>query len=159
VLFAFFAFVALRQVGGRWDLLGGATAPAAADPVPRSLSATTQMRSLGMLVTLSEQQETADIYKPYHSSLTDSQGLFSIVALQAAERQRQRFIEESAAAAAEEHPQTPDESAAQHQQALELLFALAQRQREPGVPEPDEHPDIPGFAWPEQQADPQEQGK
>ncbi len=159
VLFAFFAVVALRQVGGRWDLLGGATVPAAADPVPKSLSATTQMRSLGMLVTLSEQQETADIYKPYHNSLTDSQGLFSIVALQAAERQRQRFIEESAAAAAQEQPQTPDESAAQHQQALELLFTLAERQREPGVPEPDEYPDLPGYAWPEQSADQHDQGK
>lgn len=160
VLFAFFAFIALRQVHGRWDLLGGPTLPAAADPVPRSLSATTQMRSLNMLMTLAEQQETADIYKPYHNSLTDSQGLFSIVALQAAERQRQRFIKESAAAVvAEEGPQTPDESVAQHQQALELLFTLAARQREPGVPEPDEYPDIPGYAWPEQSVDQQDQGK
>jgi len=160
VLFAFFAFFALRQVGGRWDLLGGVTVPAAVDPTPRSLSATTQMRSLNMLVTLAEQQQTADIYKPYHNSLTDSQGLFSIVALQAAERQRQRFIKESAAAvAAEEGPQTPDESVAQHQQALELLFTLAAAQREPGVPEPDEYPDIPGYAWPEQSVDQQDQGK
>jgi hypothetical protein len=160
VLFAFFAFFALRQVGGRWDLLGGVTVPAAVDPTPRSLSATTQMRSLNMLVTLAEQQQTADIYKPYHNSLTDSQGLFSIVALQAAERQRQRFIKESAAAvAAEEGPQTPDESVAQHQQALELLFTLAAQQREPGVPEPDEYPDIPGYAWPEQSVDQQDQGK
>lgn len=160
VLFAFFAVVALREVGGRWDLLGGATVPAAADPVPRSLSATTQMRSLNMLMTLAEQQQTADIYKPYHNSLTDSQGLFSIVALQAAERQRQRFIKASAAAVvAEEGPQTPDESVAQHQQALELLFTLAARQREPGVPEPDQHPDIPGYAWPEQSADQHDQGK
>jgi hypothetical protein len=109
---------------------------------------------------LAEQQQTADIYKPYHNSLTDSQGLFSIVALQAAERQRQRFIKESAAAvAAEEGPQTPDESVAQHQQALELLFTLAAAQREPGVPEPDEYPDIPGYAWPEQSVDQQDQGK
>lgn len=159
VLFAFFAFVALRQVGWRWDLLGGVSMPAA-DPVPRSLSATTQMRSLNMLVTLAEQQQTADIYKPYHNSLTDSQGLFSIVALQAAERQRQRFIKESAAAAAaEEGPQTPDQSVAQHQQALELLFTLAERQREPVVPEPGQYRDIPGYAWPEQSADPPEAGK
>ena len=159
VLFAFFAFVALREVGGRWDLLGGVTVTAT-DPVPRSLSATTQMRSLNMLMTLAEQQQTADIYRPYHNSLTDSQGLFSIVALQAAERQRQRFIKESAAAVvAEERPQTPDESVAQHQQALELLFTLAERQREPGVPEPGQYPDIPGYAWPEQSADQQDQGK
>jgi O-antigen/teichoic acid export membrane protein len=155
VLFAVFAFYALRQVGGRWEDLGGVTAPAAAEePIPRSLSATTQMRSLSMLLTLSEQQETADIYKPYHNTLTDSQGLFSIVALQAAERQRQRFIEESAspdsvsvsdagtgtgtggdADADADGPQTPDESAAQHRQALELLFSLAERQREPAQPD------------------------
>jgi hypothetical protein len=134
--------------------------PAAAGPVSRSLSATTQMRSLNMLMSLAEQQQTADIYKPYHNSLTDSQGLFSIVALQAAERQRQRFIKESAAAVvAEEKPQTPDESVAQHQQALELLFTLAERQRKPGVPEPDEYTDIPGYAWPEQSADQHDQGK
>jgi O-antigen/teichoic acid export membrane protein len=154
VLFAFFAFFTLRQVGGRWEELGGATAPSV-DPVSRSLSATTQMRSLGMLVTLAEQQRTADIYKPYHNSLTDSQGLFSIVALQAAERQRQRFINESAAAA-EELPQTPHESVAAHQQALDLLFTLAERQRAPGVPEPDEYPPVPGYAWPEQHADPRD---
>ena len=157
VLFAFFA---LRQVRGRWDLLGGATVPTAGRPVPRSLSATTQMRSLNMLMSLAEQQQTADIYKPYHNSLTDSQGLFSIVALQAAERQRQRYIKESAAAvAAEEKPQTPDESVAQHQQALELLFTLAAQQREPGVHEPEQYSDIPGYAWPEHGADQHDQGK
>ena len=158
VLFAVFAFLALREVGGRWEDLGGVTAPAA-DPVPGSLTATAQMRSLSMLVTLAEQQQTADMYKPYHNSLTDSQGLFSIVALQAAERRRQRFIQESeAAAAAEELPHTPDQSAAQHQQALELLFTLAERQREPGVREKDEYKDVPDYAWTEPHADPQDKG-
>jgi O-antigen/teichoic acid export membrane protein len=127
VLFGLFAFIALRQVGGRWEALGGPISPDAAQ-APASLTATSQMRAVGMLVTLAEQQNTVDMFKPYHNSLTDSQGLFSIVALQAAERQRQRFIDESEAAPGIT-PQTPEQSTAEQHQALEVLFALAQQQR------------------------------
>jgi O-antigen/teichoic acid export membrane protein len=157
VLFGFFAFVALRQVGGRWEDLGGGAASNAA-PVPTSLSATSQLRALGMLVTLAEQQNAVDMYKPYHNSLTDSQGLFSIVALQAAERQRQRFINESGTPP-RDTPQPPDGSAAAHQQALELLFGMAERQRATGLTEPAEDPRIPGYAWPEERADPRDRRK
>jgi O-antigen/teichoic acid export membrane protein len=127
VLFGFFAFVALRQVGGRWEDLGGAVR-ADAWQAQASQSATSQMRAVGKLVTLAEQQNAVDMFRPYHNSLTDSQGLFSIVALQAAERQRQRFIEESKAFPSDT-PETPEESAAAQQQAFDLLFALAARQR------------------------------
>ena len=56
LLFGFFALVALRQVGGRWEDLGGSAAPAPRRP-PASLSATSQLRALGMLATLAEQQD------------------------------------------------------------------------------------------------------
>jgi hypothetical protein len=129
VLFGFFAFVALRQVGGRWEDLGGRVEPEVPVPATRtSLTATSQMRAVGQLVSLAEQQNTVDMFRPYHNSLTDSQGLFSIVALQAAERQRQRFIDESEAAPGIT-PQTPEQSTAEQHQALEVLFALAQQQR------------------------------
>ena len=91
VLFGFFALVALREVGGRWELLGESQA-ASAVAMPRAMSATGQQRALNMLVTLAEQQRTADYYRPQPYSLTNSQGLFSIVALRAAERQRELLI-------------------------------------------------------------------
>ena len=157
LLFGFFAFVALREVGGRWEDLGGG-APSSAAQVPTSLSATSQLRALGLLATLAEQQNAVDMYKPYHNSLTDSQGLFSIAALQAAERQRQRFLNESEARR-NDAPKTPDESAAAHQQSFELLFKMAERQRATGLTEPAEHPRMPGYAWPDERADPRDQGK
>jgi O-antigen/teichoic acid export membrane protein len=157
VLFGFFAFVALREVGGRWADLGGRVEPE--EPrTPASLTATSQMRAVGMLVTLAEQQNTVDMFRPYHNSLTDSQGLFSIVALQAAERQRQRFIHESENSI-DDTPQTPEESAAAHQQAFDLLFALAARQRAAGHAEPAEYPQVTGHARPEQRADSRDQGE
>jgi hypothetical protein len=136
VLFGFFAFVALRQVGGRWEDLGGRVEPEVPVPATRtSLTATSQMRAVGQLVSLAEQQNTVDMFRPYHNSLTDSQGLFSIVALQAAERQRQRFIDESEAAPGIT-PQTPEQSTAEQHQALEVLFALAQQPTPPAVASP-----------------------
>jgi O-antigen/teichoic acid export membrane protein len=157
VLFGVFAFVALRQVGGRWEDLGGAPASDAAQ-APTSLTATSQMRAVGKLVTLAEQQNAVDMFKPYHNSLTDSQGLFSIVALQAAERQRQRFIDESEAFS-DDTPGSPDLSAAAHEQAFEVLFALAQRQRASRNPKPPEPPRVPDYARPERPADRPDDGE
>lgn len=157
VLFGFFAFVALRQVGWRWEDLGRTVEPDAPQ-TPASLSATSQMRAVGKLVTLAEQQNAVDMFRPYHNSLTDSQGLFSIVALQAAERQRQRFIDESEALPGDA-PQTPEQSAAAQQQAFDLLFALAARQRATRKTESAGHPRTPGYARPEQPAEPRDQGE
>ena len=139
VLFGFFAFVALRQVGGRWDELGGATAPAAGRPVPSSPSPPPRRCARSTCSPpLAEQQQTADIYKPYHNSLTDSQGLFSIVALQAAERQRQRLIKESAAAAAARTGRRPRINRSPSiSRRSSCCSRWRERQRKPGVPEPD----------------------
>ena len=157
VLFGFFAFVALREVGWRWEDLGRTVEPDA-PRTPASLSATSQMRAVGKLVTLAEQQNAVDMFRPYHNSLTDSQGLFSIVALQAAERQRQRFIDESEAFPGDA-PQTPAQSAAAQQQAFDLLFALAARQRATRHTEPAGHPRAPGYTRPEQPSEPRDQGE
>jgi O-antigen/teichoic acid export membrane protein len=159
LLFGFFAFVALRQVGGRWEDLGAGAAPGPARP-PASLSATSQLRALGMLATLAEQQDAVDIYKPYHNSLTDSQGLFSIVALQAAERRRQRLLHQSEPETPPpaSTPATPDESTAAHQRALNLLFTLAEQQRTTPT-EPADHPPTPRYPKPKDRANPRHQGK
>ena len=63
VLFGFFAFVALRQVGGRWELLGerSGVQAAALSPSDRSAATAQHARRSNMLVTLAEQQHAADM--------------------------------------------------------------------------------------------------
>jgi O-antigen/teichoic acid export membrane protein len=174
VLFGLFAYIAMREVGWRWEDLGGPIAtevepePAAA---PASVTATGQMRALGVLFTLADQQRTVDTYyRPYqNNSLTSTTGLFSLVALRAAELHRQHSIDGSGHApgdgppppaspvsaaslvpAASPMPPTrpvratvpgaPDDSAAGQQQALAVLFKMAERQRTAGPVETDRHP-------------------
>jgi len=174
VLFGLFAYIAMRQVGWRWEDLGGPIAtevepePAAA---PASVTATGQMRALGVLFTLADQQRTVDTYyRPYqNNSLTSTTGLFSLVALRAAEQLRQHSSDGSGHAPGNGPPPppaspvpatslvpkaspvpptrpiravpgVPDDSAAGQQQALALLFRMAERQRKAGPAETGRHP-------------------
>lgn len=160
VLFGFFAFLAVREVGGRFEELGGDEAAAAVDAaVPAELTATSQQRALGVLATLAEQQRAVDSrFRPYRPSLTDSQGLFTIAALHAAERQRERILRSTAMnPIADPKPATagprtarpgPDRLArrasedVEHQRAFDLLFRLSELQR--SQPDsPDDYPERP----------------
>jgi O-antigen/teichoic acid export membrane protein len=134
LLFGFFAFLAVREVGGRLEYLGdrpaGASAATLADP-----SATSQLRALDALATMAEQQNAADTYRPYYPSMTATTGLFSIAAFRAAEQQRQESMK-GAEPARETRPPSvvrPPSEDRQHRQAFELLFKMAEAQRtEPG---------------------------
>ena len=129
LLFGFFAFLAVREVGGRLEYLGDR--PAAAAATRDRLTATSQHRGLGMLLTLAEQQGTVDAYRSYNPSLTATQGLFSIAALQVAERQRQELSGRADPARKTGRPIEEGE----HRTAFELLFKMAEAQRtEPGSP-------------------------
>jgi hypothetical protein len=139
ILYCLFAFIAIREVDGRWEDLGGAQ-PVAVDAASSAeLTATSQQRALSMLATLSEQQRPVDIYKPY-AATTASQGLFSVAAFRAAERQRAEFMaradQASGASGAREAagPRAPRQAAAPiadhgHRKAFELLFKMAELQR------------------------------
>ena len=134
VLFGLFAYLALREVGGRWEELGE-NQVSSADAVPKLQSATGQQQALGMLVTLAEQQRAADMYKPHNYSMTNSQALFSIAALRAAERQREEFINRGSPTA----DKAPSGLAETDQQALDLLFTLAKLQQDAGHARPGHH--------------------
>lgn len=86
VLFGSFAVLALREVGWRWDKLGeGRVAGAAAAP---EQAPGTEERPADVATTVTGQQAAVDMYRPRPASLTTSMELFSIAALQAAEKQR-----------------------------------------------------------------------
>ena len=137
---ALFAYIALRQVGWRWEALGGdADAASAVDAAYKPLTATSQFRALNVLTTLAQQQgqsaERYELYRPYHSnSLTDTGGLFSIIALRAAERERAARLAASEAGAGNDTGSgSPAERSAEGaDQALDLLFRMAEQQRAPG---------------------------
>lgn len=134
VLFGFFAFLAIREVGGRLEDLGG-TEPAAVDAARRAqVTATSQQRAVGMLTTLAEQQRMVDMYRPYHPSMTATQGLFSVAALRAAEWRRQESVMGANPA---RETRSPGEDR-EHRQAFALLFMMAELQRgERGSPDND----------------------
>ena len=60
VLFGAFAFLAIREVGGRWDLLGASKVPVdhAVPAVPAPGSADTHQQALELLFMLAERQRT-----------------------------------------------------------------------------------------------------
>jgi O-antigen/teichoic acid export membrane protein len=131
ILYCFFAFLAVREVGGRWENLGGPQSVPVDAASRAALTATSQQRALGMLTTLAEQQRPVDTYKPYHLSVTASQGLFSIAAFRAAERQRQELMRN---ADPPREARAPIEDR-EHREAFELLFKMAEQQRtEAGSP-------------------------
>lgn len=142
VFFGLFAFVALWEVGGRWEDLGGDSqveSALAAGQNPLTLTATSQFQALDVLATLAQQQQrAAQMYNPQYNRLTESQGLFSTAALRAAERQMQRFHPDRAnppSGALDEDLGTVvgdpdlDDSVESHKRALNVLFKMAERQQ------------------------------
>jgi O-antigen/teichoic acid export membrane protein len=102
LLFAFFAFLALREVGFRLELLGGDEVQSAADTAGVSMPASVQ-QAFDVLASIAEQQRAAfaeqrriaaAVYEPNRYNLTNPQGLYSVFALQdELERQRQRQVQ------------------------------------------------------------------
>src|SRR6201986_2763555 len=78
-----------------------------------------------MLLTTAERQGRVDAYRSATPSLTATQGLFSIAAFQAAERQRQEL---SGGADPARKTGRPIEDG-EHRTAFELLFKMAEAQR------------------------------
>ena len=90
VLFGAFAFLAVREVGGRLDKLGGDQV-SDTSVVPEKLSVGSQQSALDLLVALAQQQRAVgmyNMYKPYPPALTSPRGIYSLAALQAAEQGR-----------------------------------------------------------------------
>jgi O-antigen/teichoic acid export membrane protein len=147
ILFSFFVFAALREVGWHWEDLGGAYTDSAVRPIPESLSATGQLRALHVLASIAQQQqaaEEADTWLRRQYMLADTRGLFTLGALRAAELRREQEMAEQSMRAAETDrsrsaPAPSGVSDASHQQAFDLLFKMAERQRAAGVFDPD-HP-------------------
>jgi O-antigen/teichoic acid export membrane protein len=131
VLYCLFAFLALREVGGRWEDLGGVQPVLTDTSAPADPTATSQLRALNMLATLAEEQRAADVYWPYYPSMTATQGLFSIAAFRAAERQRRENTggADSAREARPPRDARPASDDREHRQAFELLFKMAELQR------------------------------
>jgi O-antigen/teichoic acid export membrane protein len=140
VFFGFFAFLALREVGGRWADLGenqAARAVAAARQVQATrLRATLQQQALDSLAALAEQQQTAGISEPYRYTVTDPHGLFPAIALEAAERDMANHQNGKSPAA---DVALPGSQAAQ-QQALNALISMAKLQRMARMDERQGHP-------------------
>jgi O-antigen/teichoic acid export membrane protein len=152
VLFAGFAVLAVMEVGGRLSELGG-------DVVltPEEVATTGPQAALDLLFTMAEQQGGAGMYggynmyrSPYPAALTTSRGLYSLAAFQVAERQR--LSRTSPQLGAITSAKTSARGAALRQagqasggrddthQALDVLFTMAQQQREGGGAEPGQYP-------------------
>jgi O-antigen/teichoic acid export membrane protein len=148
ILFSIFVFQALSEVGWRWEDLGGAYAESPIRPLPDSVTLTGPMQALQTLAAIAEQQraaDEADVWLRRQYLLSDSRSLFTLGALRAAERQReQAMMERSAsvrnAALARDGAPQPVSSDLSHQQAFDVLFKMAERQRAAGVFDPD-HPE------------------
>jgi O-antigen/teichoic acid export membrane protein len=155
VFFGLFAFIALRQVGGRWEKLGGESlggesqaAAATAGVREPLLSATSQLRALDLLSTLAQQQRAAQMYRPSNMRLTDAEGLFSIAAMRAADRQTRQVLRGTAspvtgisggAPGGSAGDRNHDGSRPAHEQALNVLFDLAARQEEALLRDPERY--------------------
>jgi O-antigen/teichoic acid export membrane protein len=141
VLFFFSAFLALREVGWRWEDLGGSQVESAVAPPPLSHSRTGRLQALDLLFAIAEQQRQTSRYLPRRDPLTDSGGLFTVMALQAAERQRDESLKRTILAGghAPPVPKAPPQSPRsdpQHEQAFDVLFKMAERQRGAGLTDP-----------------------
>jgi O-antigen/teichoic acid export membrane protein len=97
LLFAFFAFLALREVGFRLELLGGGQVQSAdmvgvsmPDSVRQAFDVLASIAEQQRLATAEQRRLTAALYEPNRYNLTDPQGLYSVLALQDAELERQR---------------------------------------------------------------------
>ena len=151
-LFFFAAFLALREVGWRWEDLGGLRVEAAISPVPLMHAATGGFQGLALLAEIAERQQEVRRYLPRYYPLTNSRELFTVMAMQAAERERAESLRKAAAAQdragsappAQRQPAPPDP---QHVRAFGVLFQMADRQREAGLIDP-RHPEPRGGQYP-----------
>jgi O-antigen/teichoic acid export membrane protein len=148
VLFFLSAFLALREVGWRWEDLGGGQVESAVAPVPLRHSTTRGLPALNLLIAIAQQQQESQSYFPRQYPLTDSRGLFTVMAFQAAERQRADSLKRTGLA--DHHappvPEAPVQqfrADPQHAQAFDVLFTMARRQREAGLIDP-RHPQTRG---------------
>lgn len=147
LLFSIFVFYALREVHWRWEDLGGAYAESPVRPPSADLSATGQLKALHLLAAIAEQQraaDDADIWLGRQYLGSDSRSLFTLGALRAAELQRERAMVEQSLSWHEsslsgDSSSQLDASEVSHQQAFDVLFKLAERQRAT----PDFDPDQP----------------
>jgi hypothetical protein len=133
VLFGAFAFLAVREVGGRLEKLGGDQV-SDISVVPKGVSVGSQQSALDLLVALAQQQRTVgmyNVYKPYPAALTSPQGIYSLAALQAAEQRRLTRT------TSKRRGEAPDAVGDTHQ-ALDLLFTMADQQRVAEITEPEE---------------------
>jgi O-antigen/teichoic acid export membrane protein len=133
VLFGAFAFLAVREVGGRLDKLGVDQA-SDTSAVTEKLSVGSQQSALDLLVSLAQQQRAVGMYNmsmPFPAPLTSPHGLYSLAAMQAAE---QRWLAKSSSSRRGE----ASGGVADTHQALDLLFTMAEHQRAAGITEPEE---------------------
>jgi hypothetical protein len=145
VLFSIFAILALREVDWRWENLGGSQAESAVAPQWRDLAAARQLQGLDRLTAIAEQQRAGgeyDMWLRRHYSLNDSRSLFTVAALRAAEQRRAQTMRQPAPAHydAPPGPGAPPRSARSdvaHQQAFDVLFNMAERQRSAEWHDPD----------------------
>lgn len=154
-LFFFSAFFALREVGWRWEDLGGSQAESSVVPAPLNQTASRGLPGLDLLVTMAQQQQETQGYFPRQHALTDSRGLFTVLAFQAAEQQRAESLERAHSGSlartrpGDRYAPLPLEASAprrqrddpQHAQAFDVLFKMAERQRAAGLIDPRQpHP-------------------
>jgi O-antigen/teichoic acid export membrane protein len=148
-LFFFAAFLALREVGWRWQDLGGSQVESAVAPAPLRRPATTRgLPALDLLTAIAQQQRATQSYLPRHNPLTDSRGLFTVMAFQAAEQERlssrERISFPNGYRAPEPAAQPAEFQAdPHHAQAFDVLFRMAKRQEEAGRVDP-RHPEPRG---------------
>ena len=89
VLFGFFALLAIREVGGRFEALGGDQVLSATEAA-RVRSSGSLQQAFHRLSSIAEQQRLATAHEVARYNLTEPQGLYSVLALQEAEAERQR---------------------------------------------------------------------
>jgi O-antigen/teichoic acid export membrane protein len=85
VLFGFFAFLAVREVGFRFEDLGGIEAPSVGEQVRPVPALGSVEQAFDLLASIAEQQRLAARRRPY-LNLTEPQGLYTALALQEAEQ-------------------------------------------------------------------------
>lgn len=86
IFFGLFAFLALREVGFRFEDLGSPEAPPVAQQVRPVAVPDSVGEALEVLTSIAEQQRVAAGRQPY-LNLTDSKGLYTALALQESERE------------------------------------------------------------------------
>lgn len=140
-LFFVSAFLALREVGWRWEDLGGSQAESAVSADSPRRRTTGALPALDLLVAIAQQQQETRNYYPRQYPLTDTGGLFTVMAFQAAEQQRARSQgktgrSEDYAPPARKAPPRHFKTDQQHAQAFDVLFSMAERQRAAGLTDP-----------------------